>query len=267
MDGGHVGHVSRVSSPSCIFLYNWKAGGLVTNAFKDHHWFPFGVPEASWLAWLRRSRGRRTFSAPWLSPSALPGFYYSLAYCLCVVIFGIKRMQKRRTPYVKVQTLTLMAVQTVPLFPAPVRRPSVVGAQRLVRPGRGAAAGRSAVPGDAVGPPRARILARVRAHPRVASVHLERLHVQADGSLARDLRSFRRSSSSRRSSTGGGRARIAAGSARAARSPRRWETRTGTRCRTASFWNRLNMVGQVVLAVALILAVLRTLSWIWPNSV
>jgi polyferredoxin len=32
------------------------------------------------------------------------------------------------------------------------------------------------------------------------------------------------------------------------------------------FWNRLNMVGQVVLAVALILAVLRTISWIWPNS-
>jgi polyferredoxin len=34
-----------------------------------------------------------------------------------------------------------------------------------------------------------------------------------------------------------------------------------------SFWNRLNMIGQVVLAVALILAVLRTLSWIWPGSI
>jgi len=32
------------------------------------------------------------------------------------------------------------------------------------------------------------------------------------------------------------------------------------------FWNRLNMIGQGVLAAALVLAVLRTVSWIWPGS-
>jgi ferredoxin len=31
-------------------------------------------------------------------------------------------------------------------------------------------------------------------------------------------------------------------------------------------WNRLNMVGQVILAVALLLGALRTLAWIWPGS-
>jgi polyferredoxin len=33
-----------------------------------------------------------------------------------------------------------------------------------------------------------------------------------------------------------------------------------------SFWNRVNMVGQVVLGVAAVLAVLRTISWVWPGS-
>ena len=48
-----------------------------------------------------------------------PGFYYSLAYCICVVIFGMRRVRRRRTPYVKVQTLTLAAIQIIPLFLLP----------------------------------------------------------------------------------------------------------------------------------------------------
>ncbi|HBM85940.1 MAG TPA: hypothetical protein DD423_04010 [Opitutae bacterium] len=48
-----------------------------------------------------------------------PGFYYSLAYCVCVVAFGIRRIKRRRTPYVKLQTLTLSAFQIIPLFLLP----------------------------------------------------------------------------------------------------------------------------------------------------
>ena len=51
---------------------------------------------------------------------AKPAFYYTLAYSLLVVIFGVKRIRRRKTPYVKVQTLTLMAIQVVPLFILPV---------------------------------------------------------------------------------------------------------------------------------------------------
>ncbi len=47
------------------------------------------------------------------------GFYYSLAYCVCVIAFGLRRIQRRRTPYVKVQTLTLAAFQIIPLFLLP----------------------------------------------------------------------------------------------------------------------------------------------------
>ena len=102
----------------CVFVYNWKAGGLVTNAFKEHHWFPSGVPDASVRLASAFARPANILGTLALSLGS-PGFYYSLAYSLCVVIFGIKRMQKRRTPYVKAQTLTLMAVQTVPLFLLP----------------------------------------------------------------------------------------------------------------------------------------------------
>ena len=46
-------------------------------------------------------------------------FYYTLAYCTIVVIFGIRRIRRRRTPYVKVQTLTLAVIQCLPLFILP----------------------------------------------------------------------------------------------------------------------------------------------------
>ncbi len=48
-----------------------------------------------------------------------PGFYYSLAYCICVAAFGIRRIKRRRTPYVKLQTLTLASFQIIPLFLLP----------------------------------------------------------------------------------------------------------------------------------------------------
>jgi thioredoxin reductase/Pyruvate/2-oxoacid:ferredoxin oxidoreductase delta subunit len=89
----------------CIFLYNWKSSGAVNQWFQAHKGFPYGL------------------NVDALGPLGItlkdPGFYYSLAYCVCVVLFGIGRMRRRKTPYVKVQTLTLMAVQIVPLFLLP----------------------------------------------------------------------------------------------------------------------------------------------------
>lgn len=94
----------------CIFLYNWKSGGDVNKYFQKNLWFPYniGAPE---------------------DPSSLPGtlqismrepsFYYSLAYCAAVVAFGIARIRRRKTPYVTRQTFTLMTVQVIPLFLMP----------------------------------------------------------------------------------------------------------------------------------------------------
>ncbi len=46
-------------------------------------------------------------------------FYYSLAYCMCVLIFGIRRIKRRKTPYVKRQTIVLNLIQWIPLFILP----------------------------------------------------------------------------------------------------------------------------------------------------
>jgi thioredoxin reductase len=70
------------------FIYNWKANGVVAAALKARGWFPFTMP----------------------GDFGSPGFWYSLAYCACIVVFGWKRIVKRNTPYVTAQTLTLTAV-------------------------------------------------------------------------------------------------------------------------------------------------------------
>ncbi len=48
-----------------------------------------------------------------------PGFYYSLAYSACVVAFGIRRVKRRKTPYVRLQTTVLALFQIIPLFLLP----------------------------------------------------------------------------------------------------------------------------------------------------
>jgi NosR/NirI family transcriptional regulator, nitrous oxide reductase regulator len=81
----------------CVFVYNWKAGGSLASAFKERGWFPFALPGVM----------------------GSPGFYYSLAYCACVTVFGARRIRRRKTPYVTAQTLTLIAIQVIPLFLLP----------------------------------------------------------------------------------------------------------------------------------------------------
>ncbi|HSS43896.1 MAG TPA: NAD(P)-binding domain-containing protein, partial [Thermoanaerobaculia bacterium] len=107
----------------CVFLYNWKAGGAVNQYFQKHTLFPYDVP-----AWLEGAGGGVAAAAA-KTPATLlgtlaislkdPGFYYSLAYCLCVLLFGIRRIRRRKTPYVRLQTVTLTLIQWIPLFLLP----------------------------------------------------------------------------------------------------------------------------------------------------
>ena len=106
----------------CTFVYNWKAGSSLTRWFSDNGWFPFQVSGL-----LERAGGR--VGAMATDPSSLlgvlnlnlgePGFYYSLVYSLLVILFGVRRVRRRRTPYIRAQTTTLAAVQVVPLFLLP----------------------------------------------------------------------------------------------------------------------------------------------------
>jgi NosR/NirI family transcriptional regulator, nitrous oxide reductase regulator len=97
---------------AAIFLYHWKTGfGIPVNRwFKDHHWFPFN---------LAATRDPANLWGTLQLSLQSPSFYYSLAYSLAVTIFGMRRIRRRRTPYITAQTLTLTAIQVLPLFLLP----------------------------------------------------------------------------------------------------------------------------------------------------
>ena len=109
----------------CTWLYHWKGGKALPFLGKLPDWL--NPRPAEWWAALAAAGG--ALGAALQDPETLlgtlkisasgPAFYYTLAYSLLVLVFGIRRIQSRRTPYVKVQTLTLMAVQWLPLFILP----------------------------------------------------------------------------------------------------------------------------------------------------
>lgn len=98
----------------CIWLYHWKKGGKLPFGGHFPEWL--NPQPASWLAWWETAGTLTNVVKASISD---PGFYYSLAYCLCVLIFGIRRIRRRKTPYVKLQTITLTCIQWIPLFILP----------------------------------------------------------------------------------------------------------------------------------------------------
>ncbi|MDP9292153.1 MAG: NAD(P)-binding domain-containing protein, partial [Verrucomicrobiota bacterium] len=110
----------------CVALYHWKSNHAnefaLQNTFRTHQWFPYNAPKIFNAAggqiadWSNRE-GNLLFTLK--RGLSGPAFYYTLAYCTCVVVFGIRRMKRRRTPYVKWQTITLICVQCIPLFILP----------------------------------------------------------------------------------------------------------------------------------------------------
>lgn len=105
----------------CVFLYHWKKSRAelpIYQWFENRRWFPFNVPDL-WAAFGDAAQQTGHILHVLANATKQPGFYYTLAYCLCVVIFGLQRIRRRKTPYVRLQTYTLMAIQCVPLFVLP----------------------------------------------------------------------------------------------------------------------------------------------------
>lgn len=98
----------------CTFLYFWKAGHPLNALFKENQWFPFNVSPL--MESVANSLGSSNILNVLKVSLTEPGFYYTLAYTLCIVIFGWRRIQRRKTPYVTRQTICLAAIQVVPLF-------------------------------------------------------------------------------------------------------------------------------------------------------
>lgn len=106
---------------ACALLYLWKASGSPLHPTRADQ-FPLYMP--SLLAglsdsWRATVQDRATLLGTLAVSMRSPSFYYTLAYTLLVVVFGVRRIRRRRTPYVTAQTLTLMAVQALPLFLLP----------------------------------------------------------------------------------------------------------------------------------------------------
>jgi len=105
------------------FLYLWKAYDKNLDALGVGDWaWPNMMP--SWLSslgpwWQSLVEDRSTLIGTLAISMKSRSFYYTLTYCLLVTIFGIRRIKRRKTPYVKAQTITLMSIQWLPLFIIP----------------------------------------------------------------------------------------------------------------------------------------------------
>src|SRR5439155_13019905 len=82
--------------------------------FYQHHWFPYSLSSPN----VSIADPAALTSILKVSASS-PSFWYTVAYSIIVVIFGIRRIRRRKTAYVRLQTLTLMSIQVFPLFLLP----------------------------------------------------------------------------------------------------------------------------------------------------
>ncbi|OHX37330.1 hypothetical protein BJL95_20035 [Methylomonas sp. LWB] len=96
-----------------VFIYRWKTeNSAVADLFLEKNWFPNNIdgaigPTENPLVKILQHEVNS------------PGFYYELLYTLVIIVFGIRRMLRTPTPYVRWQTTSLILVQTIPLFILP----------------------------------------------------------------------------------------------------------------------------------------------------
>ena len=99
----------------CTALYNWKSGGALSNLSYQHGLWPISLKQT----FAGVLNNPKSLAAVLVTSASTPSFWYTLAYSLIVTIFGVRRIRRRRTPYVTVQTSVLIAVQVIPLFLLP----------------------------------------------------------------------------------------------------------------------------------------------------
>ena len=96
-------------------LYAMKAFGL----FGSASWNPATIAREHLVDLQANNAPRDLWYTLAASASNGIGFFISLLYCAAVVVFGLDRIRRRKTPYVRRQTYTLIAFQLLPLFILP----------------------------------------------------------------------------------------------------------------------------------------------------
>ncbi len=99
----------------CTALYNWKSGGRLDQLTREAGAFPYAI--GPWIAGL--AIDPHSLVGITLKSAQGPSFWYTIAYSTLVIIFGFKRIRRRKSPYITVQTACLMAIQVGPLFLLP----------------------------------------------------------------------------------------------------------------------------------------------------
>jgi len=92
-----------------VWLYHWKKEFFAGT--------PIDVNPAAVIA--KPAADRTSFRYTLQEAARYRSFWYSFAYVVVVITFGIRRVRRRQTPYVKLQTLSLVLIATVPLFLLP----------------------------------------------------------------------------------------------------------------------------------------------------
>ena len=103
----------------CVFVYSWKSGGFSETWLNP---WPENMPRLldSLGGWFHSQVADRSTLIGTLAVSLKSrSFYYTFLYSSLIVSFGIARIRRRKTPYVTLQTIVLMLVQVVPLFLLP----------------------------------------------------------------------------------------------------------------------------------------------------
>ncbi|HEV8231104.1 MAG TPA: NAD(P)-binding domain-containing protein, partial [Thermoanaerobaculia bacterium] len=239
----------------CVFLYNWKAGGILNRFFQSHRLFPYNVSAPADPSTL----------AGTLAISARdPGFYYSIAYCLAVLLFGIARIRRRKTPYVTAQTVTLTAVQLVPLFLLPFIVLPLLGYNGAFDSGFGKTLADNLFPAADYGHGREywRAFGFILAwplfiwnvfSPRPLAWWLVIAFLQTFVVIPLVIRRWGKGAYCGWICSCGALAETM-GDAQRQKMPH------------GPIWNRMNMTGQVILAAAFLLFFGRAVSWWWPNT-
>jgi thioredoxin reductase/ferredoxin len=108
----------------CVWLFHWKKYGFTIGGKPWPELNVTWLNPATWTQAIADAFGmvasdRTSLLFTTLDSARQPGFYYALAYCVLVLIFGWRRIRRRRTPYVTRQTIVLVAIQCILLFIIP----------------------------------------------------------------------------------------------------------------------------------------------------
>ncbi|MFN8588188.1 MAG: NAD(P)-binding domain-containing protein [Candidatus Eisenbacteria bacterium] len=103
-------------------MYDWKSAGFLDAQLWSHLPWPGDMPArlaALGGGWAQQVADRATLVGTIAVSMKNRSFWYTLAYTTIVGLFGWQRVTVTPTPYVRRQTLTLFLVQAIPLFVLP----------------------------------------------------------------------------------------------------------------------------------------------------